>query len=120
MFILFVNDLDEVVADIPRIFMTAYANDTDYLAAAETFPEVQKLDLVLQRSKDWFLSNGLCMNTSKTKATLFKTTHAGFDTPEHLSMETCSLNLEQWIIMSRSETKQKRITDATKLRSHKM
>ncbi|KAL3278455.1 hypothetical protein HHI36_013776 [Cryptolaemus montrouzieri] len=59
-------------------------------------PEAQKLaETTIQYSKIWFLKNRLSMNPEKTKAVLFKTTHAGFVTPEQLNIGPSEVSFDK-------------------------
>lgn len=96
LFIIFLNDLSMITDSKPYIKMINYADDTDLSIKADTFPETANLvKTTLAQASEWFKDNNLQMNTEKTKAILFKTTHAGFQTPTNIQMTNSTVHLQK-------------------------
>lgn len=71
LFILYINDLPATAVSVP---MTMYADDTSVVLGARGQPELEMdAALTLSSMEDWFRSNSLRLNASKTSVVYYST-----------------------------------------------
>jgi len=71
LFVIFINDLLNITNETPHMLLN-YADDTNLLLRENDFPSVvSEAETYYSRLLDWFISNKLAVNNSKTNCTLF-------------------------------------------------
>lgn len=86
LFIIFINDLANVTNQIDKTTIINYADDTNVLIRSNTLNEIaQELSHLWQNLKDWFYSNKLILNESKSSCVIFKTDRSGLILPDQIS-----------------------------------
>ena len=99
LFLLFINDLPLYTGDVQT---DLYADDTTLSATGKTQEDIKaKLQLALDRLKKWCKSNGMVINTTKTKVMLITTKQR----KSHLENNLFSLTYENDDISSTSNEK---------------
>lgn len=88
LFIIFLNDLVNVVRDESKISIVNYADDTNLTIRGKTFAESQQTAIqTWENLKDWFSANQLILNESKSTCVIFNTHKAPIETPDCLTSE---------------------------------
>ena len=99
LFLLFINDLPLYTGDVQT---DLYADDTTLSATGKTQEDIKvKLQLALDRLKKWCKSNGMVINTTKTKVMLITTKQR----KSHLENNVFSLTYENDDLSSTSNEK---------------
>lgn len=75
LFLIFVIDLCEIIKkDDEYQSMTGFADDNNLLVGAGNFDMLsERSESVFEKTKEWYVKNGLILNTEKTNIILFKT-----------------------------------------------
>jgi hypothetical protein len=77
LFLCFINDL----ATASNLFKLMFADDTSCLTAGPKLPDlIEKANIEIQKVANWFRSNKMAINTSKTKVVIFHTKGKSMDT----------------------------------------
>lgn len=88
LFIIFLNDISNIVSNIDQQLIINYADDTNLLIKGQDFMEILETGNSLLKSiKQWFSENNLILNESKTDAILFKTNNS-IRTPQDIILDS--------------------------------
>ena len=87
LFIIYINDLSNATVAATESSLTMYADDANFHIYAADFPQLlNRTNLVLKLANEYFSRNKLILNKEKTNIVLFKTNHAGFETPKDVTI----------------------------------
>ena len=87
LFIIYINDLSNATVAATESSLTMYADDANFHIYAANFPQLlNRANLVLELANEYFSRNKLILNKEKTNIVLFKTNHAGFETPKDVTI----------------------------------
>lgn len=93
-FILYINDLCHVNTGGTNCTITSYADDTNLLVTADTFPELTlQADKIVRLCEVWFANNKLTLNREKTNCIFFKTSHSKIVTPDSITVNNMTISL---------------------------
>lgn len=85
LFVIYINDLASSINNTNGdIGIVNYADDTNLIVDSELYPDLlKKCSDTLNNATRWFTENKLVLNQEKTNLVLFKSNHAGFETPHY-------------------------------------
>lgn len=97
LFIIYINDLNNTITSNGQN-ITMYADDTNLLCNAETYPEaLTKCNVLFSNVDDWFAGNRLILNKGKTNVILFKTKHSQIETPNTIVIDKNTIKLQNYV-----------------------
>lgn len=94
LFVVYINDINEISNRIKNCSLTNYADDTNVLISGHDLNEIRHdADHTMADLIGWFQKNKLVLNKDKTRLILFKTNRSKIDTPEYITTAGQHLNL---------------------------
>lgn len=87
LFIIYINDITDINADMENCYLTNYADDTNLLVTGKDFSIVEdRVQNSMAVIDQWFRKNKLILNNSKTNVMVFKTNRSNLYTPHSLNI----------------------------------